>query len=194
MENEPHPLPALSSTPSPRHNGWTPERQRRFCELLAECGRVDQAAASVGMTREGAYALRRRAAGRAFAIAWDAALLLARQRLIDETFELAFSGAVEQVIRDGVVIAERRKRDPRMLLATISRLGFPGALGTPVVQAAAQEFDEFLDCLESDAAHHGGASADFIENAAERAAEHEELIEESRFLKRADARAARLGH
>lgn len=192
MENTDSHLPALPPLPASRHDGWTPERQRRFCELLAESGRVDQAAASVGMSREGAYALRRRASGRAFAIAWDAALLLARQRLIDDAFELAFTGAVEQVVRDGEVIAERRKRDPRMLLATIARLGFSGALGSPAVQAAAQEFDTFLDCIEEDAAHHSGASANFIEDAAEQAADYDELIAEARLLKRADARTARL--
>lgn len=192
MENKTSHLPALPPIPKPRHDGWTPERQRRFCEHLAECGRVDQAASLVGMTRETAYRLRRRAEGRAFAVAWDAALLLARQRLIDETFELAFIGSVEQVVRDGQVIAERRKRDPRMLLATITRLGFPSALGNPAAQAAAQEFDELLDCMESDAAGNAGASADFIETRAENSGDYRALQEQANLLKASNDRAHRL--
>lgn len=193
MENELAHIAALPATASPRHDGWTPDRQRRFCELLAESGRVDQAAASVGMSRETAYRLRRRAEGRAFAIAWDAALLLARQRLIDETFELAFTGAVEQVVRDGQVIAERRKRDPRMLLAAISRLGYSDTLASPVSQAVAQEFDEFLDCMEIDAGNHVGASADFIEERARGRQEYGALMAQADLLKACDDRARHLG-
>lgn len=172
MENESSYLPAASPTPTARHDGWTPERQRGFCETLAECGRVEQAALSVGMTREGAYKLRRRAAGRAFAIAWDAALLLARQRLIDETFELAFEGASERIMRDGKVIGERRRRDPRILLATLARLNTPSVLGNAPAQVAAQEFEEFLDCLESDATHSTAESAEFMKRRAEWGPQH----------------------
>jgi hypothetical protein len=35
-------------------------------------------------------------------------LRLARQRLIDETFELAFEGAVERIYRDGKLVQEKR--------------------------------------------------------------------------------------
>ena len=149
--------------PQQRHDGWTAARQRQFCEALAECGVVDKAAASAGMSRESAYRLRRRSAGKAFALAWDAALLLARQRLIDEAFELAFTGSVEQIIRNGKVIAEKRKRDPRMMLMAIERLSGSKILGSAVTQSVAQEFDIFLDCMERDAAAHGGYSASFVD-------------------------------
>ena len=75
------------------------------------------------MTRQGAYAFKNSSAGRAFALAWDAALLLARQRMIDDAYELAFEGSVERIYRDGKLVQEKRKRDPKMLLATIERLG-----------------------------------------------------------------------
>jgi len=52
---------------------WTPEKQREFLEALARCGSVKSSAAYVGMSREGAYRLRRRQEGRAFDRAWDAA-------------------------------------------------------------------------------------------------------------------------
>jgi hypothetical protein len=148
-------------------NGWTIERQRIFCEALAECGYVEKAAAVVGMTRQGAYAFKNSSAGRAFALAWDAALLLARQRMIDDAYELAFEGSVERIYRDGKLVQEKRKRDPRMLLATIERLGSRTALGTAPVQAVAQEFAMFLDAMEAEADGVRGATAEFMECRAE---------------------------
>ncbi len=164
------PLEAALETPaepsfknaSSRHDGWTAERQRRFCEVLAETGLVDRAAKSVGMSRESAYRLRRRDAGRAFALAWDAALLLARQLLIDEAFTLAFEGSVDRIIRDGEVVGERRRRDPRMILEILERLGSRAILGNDPAQAVAHRFDAFLDCMEADAAQPVGASGSFM--------------------------------
>ncbi len=77
-----------AASPAPRHDGWTLARQRRFCELLAEHGNVGEAARRVGMSKQSAYSLRRRAAGAAFALGWDAAIGIARRRLIDDALEL----------------------------------------------------------------------------------------------------------
>ncbi len=148
-------------------NGWTVERQRMFCEGLAECGYVEKAAALVGMTRQGAYAFKLSTSGRAFALAWDAALLLARQRMIDDAYELAFEGSVERIYRDGKLVQEKRKRDPKMLLATIERLGTKAALGSAPVQAVAQEFGAFLDAMEAEANGARGATGEFMECRAE---------------------------
>lgn len=57
-----------------RRDGWTPDRQAAFLEALRACRSPTRAAAAVGMSREGAYALRRRPDAAAFAYAWDAAL------------------------------------------------------------------------------------------------------------------------
>jgi len=59
-----------------RHDGWTAERRRRFHELLAAGLDVRRACAGVGLSRQAAYALRRREP--AFAEAWDGALSSAR--------------------------------------------------------------------------------------------------------------------
>lgn len=147
---------------SPRHNSWTPERQRGFCLALAECGNVDRAAKSVGMSRESAYRLRHRAAGMAFALAWDAALLLARQRLIDDAFEMAFEGSIERHYRDGELVVEKRRRDPSAVLAVIERLGAESALGKAPAIAVGQDFEAFLDCMEADARHQRGEAGKFI--------------------------------
>ena len=58
-------LPQLVPTRH-RDDGWTAQRQRDFLENLASCGSVAAAARSVGMSRESAYALRRRAGGGGF--------------------------------------------------------------------------------------------------------------------------------
>jgi hypothetical protein len=64
-------------TPRPvRRDGWTPERRRRFLELLAAGLDVRRACAGVGLSRQAAYVLRRREP--AFAQAWDGALQSAR--------------------------------------------------------------------------------------------------------------------
>ncbi len=143
------PEPQLSAVSSPRHDGWTPERKRRFCEVLAECGRVEHAARAVGMDKSSAYRVRRRADAREFALGWDAALRLARQRLIDDAFELAFEGTHEIVTRDGVVIAERRRRDSGAVLSVLARLKDAGALDEPETRIVAQDFDGFLDRIDS---------------------------------------------
>ena len=72
--DQPH-TPAI---PRPRRDGWTPERRRQFLELLATGADVRRACARVGLSREGAYRLRRRDCG--FARAWDAARRSARVR------------------------------------------------------------------------------------------------------------------
>ena len=61
-----------------RADGWTPERQALFIGLLAETGSVAEAARRVGMGRESAWRLRRRALAESFAHAWDAVAAIRR--------------------------------------------------------------------------------------------------------------------
>jgi hypothetical protein len=192
MENDSAPLHPPALTASRQANGWTIERQREFLEMLAQCGLVERSAGLVGMTRQSAYAFRLTAAGRAFDLAWDAALLLAHQRMIDETYELAFEGSVEQIFRDGKLVQEKRKRDPKMMLATIERLGEKTALGSAPVKAVAQEFSAFLNAMEADAHGEFSGPVHFMECRAEWNASGQQfqLKESSHLLNRAalDAR------
>lgn len=57
-----------------RFDGWTPARQLAFLETLARTRSVSAAARAVGMSREGAYRLRRRPDAGLFAAAWDRAM------------------------------------------------------------------------------------------------------------------------
>jgi hypothetical protein len=54
-----------------RRDGWTPERQLRFLQVLAKTRSVSKADAHVRMSREGAYRLRSRLGCELFALAWD---------------------------------------------------------------------------------------------------------------------------
>jgi hypothetical protein len=181
-------------------NGWTIERQRAFLETLAQCGYVNRAATFVGMTRQSAYDFKNSTAGRAFSLAWDAALLLARQGMIDDAFELAFEGSVERIYRDGKLVQEKRKRDPKMLLATIERLGSKDALGSAPVKAVAAEFSSFLDAIEAEATGSRAATAEFMGCRAEWSgmAQQRQLNDSSFLLRRAALDAAeatpRLAH
>jgi hypothetical protein len=57
-----------------RHDGWTPERQLRFLDALSSARSIRTAAASAGMSREGAYRFRNRSEGTLFALLWERAL------------------------------------------------------------------------------------------------------------------------
>ncbi len=68
---------------------WTESLKDMFLETLARTGSVRRAAASVEKSPRAAYNLRRRHDGTAFALAWDTALLVARERLGDLILERA---------------------------------------------------------------------------------------------------------
>lgn len=62
----------------PRNDGWSPELQLRFIELLAGGATPGGAAGRLGKNRQNAYALRRRPGAESFAAAWDSAVAWAR--------------------------------------------------------------------------------------------------------------------
>jgi hypothetical protein len=71
----------LRFTPVPtraRHDGWSAADQRAFIGRLARGHSVDEAAKSLGHSRQSAYALRRRPGAESFARAWVSAQALGR--------------------------------------------------------------------------------------------------------------------
>jgi hypothetical protein len=54
-----------------RRDGWTPERQLRFLDMLSRTRNVTESAAFAGMSRESAHRLRGRPDGALFAALWD---------------------------------------------------------------------------------------------------------------------------
>lgn len=78
MEHPPESRPPkICFTPAilkARHDGWNPDRQRRFIAALAATRLITAACATVGMSRATAYCLRARPEAASFAQAWDTAL------------------------------------------------------------------------------------------------------------------------
>jgi hypothetical protein len=119
MSQTPTTLPAPEDIVpvKPRHDGWTAARQQEFLHMLADTGSVAQAARRVGMSRQAAYRLRRHPAATDFRTAWDLAVDEAFRQLPATALERALNGDEEQVERDGVVVAVRRRPcDPRLMI------------------------------------------------------------------------------
>jgi hypothetical protein len=140
-----------------RHEGWTPDRQRRFLEALSEGHTVVQACAIVGLSKQSAYALRTSPRGASFALGWDAAVLKARDALADELMERAFNGTRDTVTRDDGSIVTRHRHDNRLALAMLGRLDrMADAAKAPGTAAAAArlvatDFVQYLDLIGRDA-------------------------------------------
>lgn len=133
-----------------RHDGWTADRERIFLETLADTGVVADACRASGMSRDAAYAYRRRASGRAFALGWNGAQLLARARVSDDVMSRSVHGVIDRVYRNGELVAERHRYDNRLTMAVLSRLDRQAeglGEGAEVARAVAQEYDRFLDLL-----------------------------------------------
>lgn len=114
----PQSLPAFTPVPrkSPRHDGWTPERQRRFIEHLADLGSVRAAANAVGMTPESAYVLRRHPEAAEFRAAWQAALALGVEQLEDIAMDRALHGVEVPVYSYGKLVGTRRAYNDALLM------------------------------------------------------------------------------
>jgi len=116
-------------TPVPlraRRDGWTAERQRGFIAALVETRSPTHAARAVGMTREGAHALRRRADASSFAAAWDAALARACECQPSRPsklclYERAVEGVVVPYFYGGLQRGEYRRYDDGALLRLLRR-------------------------------------------------------------------------
>ena len=157
-------LASAALSASVRHDGWTPERIRLFLESLAASGVVEDAARAAGMSKQSAYALRNRANGRAFHLAWNAALHLAHRRLVDELTSRAVHGCVDVIVRDGKVWGERHRFDKRLsfaLLTRLDRLVVACDDENRNARYVAEEFDEFVGIVCRGAE---GEAADFIES------------------------------
>ena len=149
-----------------RHDGWTPDRIRRFLDTLAETGVVTDAARAAEMSVQSAYVFRNSARGRAFDVAWHSAQLRGRQSLADDLVSRARYGHVERLTRDGVVVAERHRYDNRLAMAVLTRLDALAASSAQSHEAAriaSEEFEAFVDAV----CEGPSAAAEFIRSRAE---------------------------
>lgn len=128
-------LPAFLPAPTRgRADGWTAVRQADFIGFLAETGSVAEAARKVGLSRESAYRLRRRAGAESFAQAWDAAaaggkggdFAPPRKFTPDEVAARALGGTLQVRMRRGRYVGTLRKSDDRLLLRLLAQLDRAG--------------------------------------------------------------------
>ncbi len=142
--------PAEAAPRADRADGFTVAKEQLFLRTLADTGVVADACRATGISRQAAYDRRRSAAGRAFAIGWDAALLIARNPIGDDVMSRARHGVIDRVYRKGELVAERHRYDNRLTMAVLTRLDRLAeghGENAPVIRAVAQEFDQFLDLL-----------------------------------------------
>ena len=100
--------------------GWSAERQKLFLTALAETGQVHLAAAAARLSVRSAQALRVRSP--AFEKAWRVAEQLAVGRLSPLAFDRSINGRLEQIYQDGVLVAERRVPNDKLLMWLLARL------------------------------------------------------------------------
>ena len=134
-----------------RHDGWTPAARASFLDMLAKSGVVTDACRAVQRSSQAAYALRNR--DPLFAAGWDAALSMARARLADDLFHRAVHGTVDQIWKDGEVVAERHRHDNRLSIAVLNRLDArcdrAERIGEPTLRVAAN-WEAYLAALGED--------------------------------------------
>jgi hypothetical protein len=108
-------------TASTRHDGWTPERQRRFVAALAAMGVVAAAARAVGKSATAAYRLRERPGADAFAAAWDIAVAMARDHAYELAMDRAQNGILAPRYYRGQQIGTVRRFDYRLALKVLDQ-------------------------------------------------------------------------
>jgi hypothetical protein len=153
-----------------RHDGLTPERQTNFLAMLAACGVVADACRVAGISRDTAYNFRNSPRGQAFALAWDAAVLIARRPVADELMSRAMNGCIERIYRNGELWGERHRHDNRLAMAVLTRLDRQVAElgeGVAAARAIAQDWESFLAIVEAG----GEEAAAFLAARAPRQAE-----------------------
>jgi hypothetical protein len=136
-------------------NDWTAERMALFLTTLAQTGMVSAACEAVEMSSASAYSLRHSLRGRAFALGWKAALLLARDVLEDQ---LLNGPGTESVTTRLAHATHRRALNRGLSLAVLNRLDQraidlrDGEMA--LVRSVAGNFEDFIELILS-----GGSDA-----------------------------------
>jgi hypothetical protein len=145
-----------------RVDGLSGVKQAVFLESYAAGLTVEEAAAKAEISVSALYNFANRRAGRAFAIAWDAANHRRRRRFADHLTDRSLKGQTE-VIRgeNGMLVGTRHRHDNRLAMAMLTRADKKAEAyreGERLTVAVSEEFEELLDIIEAE----GNAEA-FIE-------------------------------
>ena len=135
----------------PRHDGWTPARQRAFIEHLAETLSPEAAAARVDMSVQSARELRRRPGAEGVSAARDAALRRGFRRALPAL--LLDRGAErhrQRLYYHGQLVGEEVVGSERLLLALLDK-GYKLLDGytDPARAAIAKDWDGSMERLEA---------------------------------------------
>lgn len=132
-------------TASTRHDGWTPERQRRFIAALGVMGVVAAAARAVGKSGTSAYTLRERPGADTFISAWDTAIAMARDHAYEQAMDRAKNGILAPRYYRGKQIGTVRRFDYRLALKVLDRQWHGGSdtAAADLQAALANLTDEF---------------------------------------------------
>ena len=137
-------------TASTRHDGWTPERQKRFIVALAAMGVVAAAARAVGKSATAAYKLRDRPGAEDFASAWDTAMAMAQDRAYEQAMDQATNGIITPRYYRGKQIGTVRRFDYRLALKVLDRQWHPRS------DTAAADYQAALSALTDEHGHGPG--------------------------------------
>ena len=137
-----------------RVDGLSGIKQAVFLESFAEGLTVEEAAAKAGISVSALYNFANRAAGRAFAIAWDAASHRRRRRFADQLMDRSLKGQTE-VLRgeDGRLAGTRHRHDNRLAMGMLTRADRKAEAwreGERLTLAISEEFEELLDIIEAE--------------------------------------------
>jgi hypothetical protein len=85
---------------------------------------------------------------------WEAIMIhRARSRLADNNLSRAMNGCVDQIVKDGVVVAERRRFDNRLSMAMLTRLDRLADSKTgeeaELLRALSEDFEDYLQVVET---------------------------------------------
>ena len=147
------PSPADSPKRAARHNEWTLAKQAEFLRHLSATHSVATAARNVGMSRQSAYRLRSRLAGKAFDLAWEVAFHHSYNVLAHAALDRALNGVEVPIFFQGEQVGSYRRFDERLTLALMrwsSDGGVPvtGRFG-PAAERHARDFDSLLASIEN---------------------------------------------
>jgi len=130
-----------------RTDGLSPEKQRVFVEALADTGVVREAAARAGVSEQAINRARRRADGRDFDRACEAAHLFGARRLRSIAFERAIEGSLKGHYYHGELVSQERVYDNRLLVYLLGKIGH---LLEPSEECRSicDRWDEHMEALE----------------------------------------------
>jgi hypothetical protein len=102
-----------------RHDGWTPDRQATFLQVLGDTGCVTDACRAIGLTTTSAYRVRRRIPE--FAEQWALALRRASVSLEAVAWKRAVDGVRETEYHQGKPVGVRIRYSDSLLRLLIQR-------------------------------------------------------------------------